>query len=99
MLSRRSAISCAVALGAAFAGPRAALAGLSMLPFDPSARFGWYPWMHMGDVEGDLIWHSSGRKIEHASDLPQAFVDECESLWPNSILAPDRAIRGNARKK
>lgn len=61
-----------------------------------TARFGWHPWMHMGEIDGDLIWHSSGRKIEKVSDLPQAFVQECESLWPNSILAPDRAVRGNA---
>lgn len=61
-----------------------------------TARFGWYPWMRMGDMEGDLIWHSSGRKIEEVADLPRAFVEECESLWPNSILAPGRAVRGNA---
>ena len=62
-----------------------------------TARFGWYPWMRMGGIEGGLVWHSSGRKTEEVSALPQAFVNECESLWPNSILAPDRAVRGNAR--
>ena len=61
-----------------------------------TARFGWYPWMRMGGIEDDLIWSSSGRKTEEAAALPQAFVEECESLWPNSILAPDRAVRGNA---
>ncbi|MBV6417943.1 MAG: hypothetical protein CMLOHMNK_02722 [Steroidobacteraceae bacterium] len=48
----------------------------------------WLPWMEMGDRQGLVYYHTSGRKIDRFEDLPAVLRHEIETNYPKFKSPP-----------
>ncbi|HET6566089.1 MAG TPA: DUF1838 family protein [Xanthomonadales bacterium] len=50
----------------------------------------WQRWMEMGDQEGHLLWHSSGRKLNSLDEIPAEYRQRVDSEYGGVLTAsPD----------
>ncbi|TXS91968.1 DUF1838 domain-containing protein [Parahaliea maris] len=46
----------------------------------------WQGWMDMGEREGHLVWHSSGRKLASLDEIPQEYQQRLKDDYKGAIL-------------
>ncbi len=47
----------------------------------------WWSWMNMGDQYGALIWQAQGWKLGGIDELPDAYRERAQSLYPEQLSA------------
>jgi hypothetical protein len=48
----------------------------------------WLPWMAMGDRPGYIYFHTAGRKLARAEDMPAALRAEIQANYPAYVAPP-----------